>query len=191
MKQSAPHGPLTHHQSRDRNTRPIRAGRWAAIAILGGGLATSALVAGTSGAAMDRTAKKVVVSVTKNASHGTILVSGTTLYTLKPSMTACTATCVKIWPELLLPKGVKKATAGSGIKASKLGTVHLADGAVQVTYGGKKLYWFSGDTSPGQVNGNVTDTWGKWTDVTTSKTHKASTATTSGGATAGTGGTAF
>ena len=35
-------------------------------------------------------------------------------------------------------------------------------GTLQVTYSGKPLYWFSGDNAAGQVNGNVTDTWGKW-----------------------------
>jgi hypothetical protein len=31
------------------------------------------------------------------------------------------------------------------------------------------LYWFVGDKAPGQVNVNVTDTWGKWSDVATVK----------------------
>ena len=61
----------------------------------------------------------VVVSTTKNAKFGTILVSGKTLYTLKASKTPCTATCLKIWPALVLPKGVTKATAGSGVSAGE------------------------------------------------------------------------
>jgi predicted lipoprotein with Yx(FWY)xxD motif len=138
---------------------------------------------------MDRSAKKVVVSVTKNATFGKILVSGKTLYILKqPSSTACTSACVKIWPELVLPKGVKKATAGSGVKASKLGTIHRAGGALQVTYGGKPLYFFSIDSGPGMVTGNVTDTWGKWTDVVVGKakaTHTASPPATSSSGGAG------
>jgi predicted lipoprotein with Yx(FWY)xxD motif len=44
-----------------------------------------------------------------------------------------------------------------------------AGGALQVTYSGKALYWFIGDKAPGQVNGNVTDTWGTWSDVATVK----------------------
>jgi predicted lipoprotein with Yx(FWY)xxD motif len=50
----------------------------------------------------------------------------------------------------VLPKGVKKATAGSGVSASKLGTKTISGGVRQVTYGGKPLYWFSGDTGPGR-----------------------------------------
>ena len=106
---------------------------------------------------------------------------GTTLYTLKPSQTACTAACHKVWPEVLLPKGVTKATAGPGVSAAKLGTVEVAGGALQVTYSGKALYWFAYDKAPGQVNGNVTDTWGTWYYVATVKPAKSS----------GTGGVAF
>ena len=59
---------------------------------------------------------------------GTILVSGKTVYTLKPSKTACSTACLKIWPALMLPKGVTKATAGKGVSASKLGTVKRSGG---------------------------------------------------------------
>ena len=110
-----------------------------------------------------------MISALKTKKFGTVLVSGKTLYTLKPSSTACNAACQKIWPEVLLPKGVTKATAGPGVNAAKLGTVKGAGGALQVTYSGKALYWFVGDKAPGQVNGNVTDTWGTWSDVATVK----------------------
>jgi predicted lipoprotein with Yx(FWY)xxD motif len=66
---------------------------------------------------------------------------------------------LKIWPELLLPKGVTKATAGHGVNAAKLGTVTRTGGGLQVTYAGKPLYWFYKDTAAGQVNGVSTDTW--------------------------------
>ena len=65
------------------------------------------------------------------------------------------------------------------MSAAKLGTVKVAGGALQVTYSGKALYWFIGDKAPGQVNGNVTDTWGKWSDVATVK--PATTPTSTGG----------
>jgi predicted lipoprotein with Yx(FWY)xxD motif len=130
----------------------------------------------------------VVVSTAKSAKFGTILVSGTTLYTLKPSKTACTATCLKVWPPLVLPKGQTKATAGSGVSASKLGTVTRSGGTRQVTYNGKALYWFSGDSGAGKVNGNLTDEWGKWTDVVTKKGSSSGSSTAT---TAGSGGTAF
>ena len=158
----------------------------AALALALGGLSLSALAAAPAGAATGRVAKSVVVKTVNVANVGTVLASGKTLYTLKPSSTPCTAACLKIWPELVLPKGVTKATAGSGVSSSKLGTMTRAHGVRQVTFGGKPLYWFVGDTGPGQVHGNVTDTWGTWTAVVTAKAKSSSTAST-----AGSGGTAF
>jgi len=170
----------------------IRVGGIAATALAVGGLSASALAVIPAGATTSRVAKAVVVSTVKSASDGKVLASGKTLYTLKPSATPCTAQCLKIWPELVLPKGVTKAKAGSGVKASKLGTVTRSGGVRQVTYGGKPLYWFVGDTGPGQVNGNVSDTWGKWSAVVTAKASgSSSSGSGSGGSTAGSGGTAF
>jgi predicted lipoprotein with Yx(FWY)xxD motif len=143
-------------------------GAVAALAVAG--LGFSNIVVNAASASPGHRVRSVVVSATKDAQLGTILVSGKTLYTLKPSTTPCTAQCLKTWPELLLPKGVKKAKAGAGASASKLGTVKRAHGALQVTYAGKALYFFTGDTSAGQVNGNVTDAWGTWSDVVTAVT---------------------
>jgi predicted lipoprotein with Yx(FWY)xxD motif len=153
-----------------------------------GGLSASAVVAGPAGAATSRIAKSVTVTTVKTT-KGKVLASGKTLYTLKPSSTPCTAACLKVWPALVLPKGVTKAKAGSGVTASKLGTMTRSGGVRQVTYGGKPLYYFVGDTAPGQVHGNVADAWGKWTAVTAKGTSAGGSS--SGGSTAGSGGTAF
>ncbi len=150
-----------------------------AATLLALGAATGlALAPSAVGAASSHASKSLVISTDKTSSFGTVLVSGTTLYTLTPSATACTAKCWKIWPELLLPKGVTKATAGAGVVASKLGTIKRAGGALQVTYGGKPLYRFSKDTAAGQVKGDVTDTWGKWAAVVTVKPSGGTTTTT-------------
>jgi hypothetical protein len=37
------------------------------------------------------------------------------------------------------------------------------------------------ETGPGQVKGNVTDTWGKWSVVVTATSATATTTTTAGG----------
>ena len=61
-----------------------------------------------------------------------------------------------------------------------------------MTYAGKPLYWFFGDTAPGQVHGNITDKWGKWSVVVTAKPGHASSG--SGGTpttSAGSGGVSF
>ena len=162
-------------------------GRLAAGALALGGL-SAALVGGGAAGASIHSAKNVVVSTAKSTKFGTILVSGKTVYTLKPSKTACTATCLKIWPALVLPKGQTKAKAGSGVSASKLGTMTLSSGVRQVTYQGKALYFFSGDSGSGQVNGNLTDEWGKWADVVLKKGSSSGSSTAT---TAGSGGTAF
>jgi predicted lipoprotein with Yx(FWY)xxD motif len=150
-------------------TRRVPFASIAAAAMAIGGFSASVFVVNTASAATSRAARTVVVSTVPNATFGKILVSGKTLYTLKPSKTACTAQCAKIWPALVLPKGMTKPKAGNGLSASKLGTVKRKGGVRQVTYSGKALYWFSGDTSAGQVNGNVTDEWGKWTVVVVAK----------------------
>jgi predicted lipoprotein with Yx(FWY)xxD motif len=136
--------------------------RMASTVLAAGGLSAAVLAADTAGAATSS-----VVSTTKTSKYGTILVSGKTVYTLKASSVACGSGCLKVWPEVLLPKGVTMATAGSGVNAASLGTVAGTGGALQVTYGGKPLYWFFKDTRPGQVGGNITDKWGKWSVVVT------------------------
>ncbi|MFZ0250000.1 MAG: hypothetical protein WAL61_08645 [Acidimicrobiales bacterium] len=158
--------------------------RWAGAIVAVGGISLSVLASSEAGAA-----GAVTVSTTKNAQMGTILVSGKTLYTLKPSSTACTAACLKVWPALVLPAGVTKAKTGSGVSAAKLGTVKR-NGVVQVTYGGRPLYFFTGDTAAGQVNGVVTDTWGRWTAVVTKKAAGSGSSSNSGSS-AGGGGAAF
>lgn len=151
-----------HHEA----GRRILGARMATAALVIGGLSASFFAASVAGAA---TGASVVISTTKNAKLGTILVSGTTLYTLKTSKTPCTAQCLKVWPAVLLPKGMTSAAAGKGVSAAKLGTVKRSGGTLQVTYSGKPLYRFSGDKATGQVNGNVTDTWGKWSSIVTAK----------------------
>jgi predicted lipoprotein with Yx(FWY)xxD motif len=166
-----------------------RIGRIAAVACVAGVVAASALTMGAASASTSHAASLVKVSTAKTAKLGTYLVSGKTLYTLnKP---ACTGKCLTIWPALLLPKGATKAVAGSGVNALLLGTKKIA-GGLQVTYGGKPLYWFKEDSGPGKVTGNkLKDQWGVWSIVVTVKPKS----TGGGGVTTTTapsgGGTAF
>src|ERR1700734_620326 len=125
---------LKNRQNREAAHRAALARLVGAIVVVGG-ISLSVIASSEAGAA-----SAVTVSTTKNAKLGTILVSGKPLYTLKPGSTACTAACLKVWPPLVLPAGVTKAKAGSGVTASKLGTVKR-NGVVQVTYGGKPLYY--------------------------------------------------
>jgi predicted lipoprotein with Yx(FWY)xxD motif len=170
-----------HHRSAGRRAL----GRVAAVAVAVAALSAVAFSPGIAGAQTGpRTASEI--SAVKNAKLGTLLVAGAdTVYTLKPSKTACTAKCLKVWPPVELPAGMTAATAGTGVDAAKLGTKALADGTMQVTYGGKPLYWFFKDKTPGQVKGNITDKWGKWLSVVTVA------GKSKPGSNAGTGGVSF
>ena len=64
----------------------VRVTRIAGVALAVGGLSGSLALAGVAHAATVTT-----ISTSKSAKFGTVLVSGKTLYTLKPSKTACTA----------------------------------------------------------------------------------------------------
>jgi predicted lipoprotein with Yx(FWY)xxD motif len=80
-------------------------------------------------------------------------VQGMTLYYLKSdtsTKTACTGTCAGIWPPLLF------TGTGSPASATTLpGTLTVFSDAngQQVEYNGHQLYTYSGDTAPGQTNG--------------------------------------
>jgi predicted lipoprotein with Yx(FWY)xxD motif len=65
-----------------------------------------------------------------------------------PQASGCTGTCAQQWPPLIGP-----SQAGQGVQQGNLGTFTRDDGSQQVTYLGHQLYHFSGDTQPGQANG--------------------------------------
>ncbi len=93
---------------------------------------------------------------------------GFTLYRLtteKKGSVSCVGACRKSWPPLLVA-GSAKPTAGSGLTASKLGTVKRPDGGVEVTYAGYALHRYAGDKKAGQVNGQGVD--GRWYALTPS-----------------------
>ena len=179
---------MPHNSQNRESTHTAQLARVAAVMVALGALGLSLVAAETAGASTG-----VVVSTNKTAKQGTYLVSGRTLYTLKPSKTSCGASCLKIWPPLMLPTGVTTATAGSGVSAAKLGTVTRSGGALQVTYGGKPLYYFFKDTSAGKVTGNITDKWGKWSVVVLQAPSGSGSGSSSGSGTssAGTGGASF
>jgi predicted lipoprotein with Yx(FWY)xxD motif len=71
----------------------------------------------------------------------------------------CTGACAAAWPPYL----AKSPRAGTGAKASLVGTTRRADGSVQVTYAGRPLYYYVGDRKPGQILcQNVEEYGGLW-----------------------------
>ncbi|HEX7949998.1 MAG TPA: hypothetical protein VF494_06595 [Candidatus Limnocylindrales bacterium] len=92
--------------------------------------------------------------------HGTLLVAasnGMTLYTFTKDVagsgtSACTGGCLTNWPALTIAAG--DTPTGDSTVTGALGTiVRTDDGATQVTYNGKPLYFFAKDTKPGDTNG--------------------------------------
>src|SRR6266542_840354 len=72
----------------------------------------------------------------------------------------CTGACAKAWPPYVISV---RARAATGVKASLLGVVRRPDGTRQATCGGRPLYYYIGDTKPGQVLcQNVTEFGGVW-----------------------------
>lgn len=113
------------------------------------------------GSSAPATSGAATVSTASVGSVGTVLVDsrGFTLYYLKSEPSGsitCTGSCATNWPPLVLPSGTTTPTAGTGVKAGDLGTIMRPDGGTQVTYKGKALYLFVGDTSAGQANGQGT-----------------------------------
>jgi predicted lipoprotein with Yx(FWY)xxD motif len=96
-------------------------------------------------------------------SAGTGLVAGSngmTLYTFTKDVansgkSACTGDCIVKWPALTVDSGAKPS-AGDGVSGA-LATITRDDGTLQVTYNGLPLYFFQGDTKPGDANGIYTN----------------------------------
>jgi predicted lipoprotein with Yx(FWY)xxD motif len=107
---------------------------------------------------------KAVVKVRPTA-LGRILVDtrGRTLYLFEADRgrtSACYGKCGAAWPPLVTSA---RPTAAAGAKASLLGTTARKDGRLQVTYRGHPLYFFAGDTKPGQTKGqDVRAFGGEW-----------------------------
>jgi predicted lipoprotein with Yx(FWY)xxD motif len=71
------------------------------------------------------------------------------------SSTACDTTCEQTWRPVVAP-----VQAGSGVTAANLGSWQRPSGTNQATYFGHQLYRFTGDTAPGQANGQgQNQTW--------------------------------
>lgn len=87
------------------------------------------------------------------SSYGRILFDGRgfVLYTFSHDPRAhssCSGACATAWPPFLVKR---TPSAGPDAKASLLGSVRRADGAIQVTYAGRPLYYYVGDRKAGQI----------------------------------------
>ena len=122
----------------------------------GGSNVTANTASGSSGGGSSAT-----VNVA-NSGLGNILVDskGRTLYLFQKdtgTTSTCSGACATAWPPL---RASGKPTAGSGAKASLLGTTPRSDGKPQVTYNGHPLYGYQGDSKAGDTNGQAVDGFG-------------------------------
>lgn len=78
------------------------------------------------------------------------------------SESTCYDECAEAWPPLIVAEGEAKAGSDE-LQTNLIGAIERTDGAKQVTYNGKPLYYFARDREPGQVTGHgVHDEWGGW-----------------------------
>jgi predicted lipoprotein with Yx(FWY)xxD motif len=104
-----------------------------------------------------------VATVTASSTKlGMVLVdgSGRTLYLFEkdqPDQSACSGACAAAWP---VDNSSGTPKAGSGVKASLLGTIKRSDNTTQVTYNHHPLYYYSGDSGAGQQNGQGLNAFG-------------------------------
>jgi predicted lipoprotein with Yx(FWY)xxD motif len=114
--------------------------------------ASAATVASAHPSVPTAHSSRAATVVLRHTNLGSILVSssGRTLYEFtrdRPNKSSCAAIsgCAAVWPPL---KTSGRPKAGSGIDASLLSSTS----GKQVTYAGRPLYTYSGDSGPGETS---------------------------------------
>jgi predicted lipoprotein with Yx(FWY)xxD motif len=127
------------------------------------------------------------IGVANNGNLGKILVDskGDTVYLFQKDTgpkSTCTGQCATAWPPV---RATGKPTVAGGLSAGQVGTTPRSDGQPQVTYAGHPLYRFSGDSKPGDANGQGTNAFGALWYVLSSSGAAVTTGGGSGGGVAG------
>ena len=145
---------------------PVAAGLLAAAC--GSAAASPSSGSQASGSHSSASASSGTASATVIASHagsgGTFLTDGGRAVYLWAAdgmnKSNCSGACAGAWPPVMVHG---KVTASNGANPSDLGTIARSGGGRQVTYNGHPLYFFAGDSGPGQTNGQGSDSFGaKW-----------------------------
>jgi predicted lipoprotein with Yx(FWY)xxD motif len=95
----------------------------------------------------------------RTSSLGTYLTdsAGRTLYLFERDTTdtsRCEGSCTAAWPP------VQVTSVGTGLAAGLLKQVTRSDGKKQSSYGGHPLYYYAGDSNPGDTHGEGLDQFG-------------------------------
>jgi len=144
-------------------TRPFRLAALAlASALVLAACGSSSSSSTTSSAPASSSPRPASVVSTRTTSLGTFLVDakGRALYLWDAdhgTKSTCSGACAQAWPPLTTA-GTPKASGAA--KASLLGTTTRPDGSREVTYAGHPLYYFEGDTMPGQTTGQGSGSFG-------------------------------
>ena len=119
------------------------------------GMATTEEMTTTAQQTTERTATgQATVMARSTEEYGDVLVDseGMSLYLFtqdEGGESTCYGDCASAWPPLTVDG---EPTAGSGVTA-ELGTTERDDGSTQVTAAGKPLYYYAGDSQPGDTTG--------------------------------------
>jgi predicted lipoprotein with Yx(FWY)xxD motif len=110
--------------------------------------------------AKKRTGKRVTLH---RSDYGKIISDGRGralyLFTRDDEKSRCYGACADAWPPFLT-KGAPRA--GDRVRQKLLGTVRRKDGRKQVTYNGHPLYYYVGDSAPGEVLCQAVYEYGGW-----------------------------
>jgi predicted lipoprotein with Yx(FWY)xxD motif len=112
----------------------------------------------------DRSASRATLAA-KTSRFGKVLFDGRGFvlyaFTRDQRRSACYGACARAWPPYFAPTGT--LSVGPGVKRSLLSTVKRRNGRRQVTYAGRPLYYYVGDTHAGQILcQNVVEYGGTW-----------------------------
>jgi predicted lipoprotein with Yx(FWY)xxD motif len=130
------------------------------ITVTGIVVALALAASATSATAQSRSTVTV-----RSSSYGKILYDGRgfALYAFTKDAAGrsnCSSACAKAWPPYIV---ASRAAAAAGVQSRLLGTIKRSAGRIQVTYAGKPLYYYVGDTKPLQVLcQNVSEFGGVW-----------------------------
>lgn len=111
--------------------------------------------ASASASASEETGASLEITVA-DTSAGSSLVGpdGMTLYVFdndSSGVSTCTGGCADNWPPLTVADG-QGPEGGEGV-SGQLATITRDDGSTQVTYDGRPLYYYAGDSAAGDANG--------------------------------------